>query len=69
MMNTKASLLKFTIDLNRDGNLEFDLDCVDTIGMESALRKLGDPCYGHRIGNIVRQYFRTLEDRIKQEKA
>ena len=68
-MNQKAQLLNFTIELNRDGNLEFNLDCVDTIGMERILRTLGDPNYGYRIGNIVRHHFRSLTDKIKEERT
>ena len=68
-MSHKASLLNFTIELNRDGNLEFNLDCVDTVGMERTLRSLGDPAYPHKIGNIVRHYFRTLQDKIKEERT
>ena len=66
MANPKANLLNFTIDLNRDGNLEFNLDCVDTIGMEKVLRPLGDPAYGPRIGKIVRDYFRKLQEDIAE---
>ena len=68
-MSHKASLLNFTIELNRDGNLEFNLDCVDTVGMERTLRSLGDPAYPHKIGNIVRHYFRTLQEKIKEERT
>ena len=68
-MSHKASLLNFTIELNRDGNLEFNLDCVDTAGMERTLRTLGDPSYHHKVGNIVRHYFRSLQDKIKEERA
>jgi len=68
-MNHKASLLNFTIELNRDGNLEFNLDCVDTVGMERTLRTLGGPSYHHKDGNIVRHYFRTLQDKIKEERT
>jgi len=68
-MEKKAQLLNFTIDLNRDGNLEFNLDCVDTIGMERALRSLGDPHYGPRVGNVVRHYFRHLQGKVKEERA
>ena len=66
MANPKANLLNFTIYLNRDGNLEFNLDCVDTIGMERVLRPLGDPTYGPRIGKIVRDYFRNLQEDIAE---
>jgi hypothetical protein len=45
------------------------LDCVDTVGMERILRNLGDPVYPHKIGNIVRHYFRTLQDKIKEERT
>jgi hypothetical protein len=69
MADPKAQLLTFTIDLNRDGNIEFNLDCVDTVGMERILRNLGDPAYPHKIGNIVRHYFRTLQDKIKEERT
>ena len=69
MADPKAQLLNFTIDLNRDGNIEFNLDCVDTIGMERILRNLGDPSYPYKIGSIVRHYFRTLQDKIKEERA
>ena len=69
MADPKAQLLNFTIELNRDGNVEFNLDCVDTVGMEKILRNLGDPSYHHKIGNIVRYYFRTLQDKIKEEPA
>lgn len=69
MADPKASLLTFTIELNRDGNLEFNLDCVDTIGMERTIRTLGDPSYGPRIGNIVRHYFRSLDEKIKEERT
>jgi hypothetical protein len=69
MADPKAQLLTFTIELNRDGNVEFNLDCVDTIGMERTLRALGDPSYGPRIGNIVRHYFRHLQDKVKEERT
>ena len=69
MANSKANLLNFTIDLNRDGNLEFNLDCVDTIGMEKVLRRLGDPLYGPRIGKIVREYFRNLQEDIVERRS
>jgi hypothetical protein len=69
MAEPKAQLLTFTIELNRDGNLEFNLNCVDTIGMERTLRNLGDPAYGPRIGNIVRHYFRSLDEKIKEERT
>ena len=69
MSNSKAQLLNFTIELNRDGNVEFNLDCVDSMGMEHTLRTLGDPAYGPRIGSIVRYYFRTLSRRIKDERT
>lgn len=69
MAEPKAQLLTFTIELNRDGNVEFNLDCVDTIGMERTLRGLGDPNYGYRIGGIVRHYFRSLEEKIKEERT
>jgi len=69
MADPKAQLLNFTIELNRDGNIEFNLDCVDSIGMERTLRSLGDPAYGPRIGNIVRHYFRHLSEKIKEERT
>ena len=69
MADPKANLLTFTIDLNRDGNLEFALDCTDTIGMERILRTLGDPAYGPRIGSIVRHYYRSLNEKIKEERT
>ena len=69
MADPKANLLNFSIELNRDGNIEFNLDCTDTLGMERALRSLGDPAYGPRIGNIVRHYFRHLQDKIKEERT
>jgi len=68
-MENKARLLNFTIELNRDGNIEFNLDCVDTIGLERTLRGLGDPVYPHKIGNIVRHYIRTLQDKVKEERT
>lgn len=69
MADPKANLLNFTIELNRDGNIEFNLDCVDTITLERTLRALGDPAYGPRIGNIVRHYFRHLTEKIKEERT
>jgi len=69
MADTKAQLLNFSIELNRDGNIEFNLDCVNTIDMERILRNLGDPVYPHKIGNIVRHYFRTLQEKIKEERT
>lgn len=69
MAEPRAQLLTFTIELNRDGNLEFNIDCVDTIGMERTLRSLGDPAYGPRVGNVVRHYFRLLEQKVKEERA
>jgi len=69
MADPKANLLNFSIELNRDGNIEFNLDCVSTIDMERTLRALGDPTYGHKVGNIVRHYFRTLQDKIKEERT
>jgi len=69
MADPKAQLLNFSIELNRDGNIEFNLDCVDTVGMERTLRTLGDPSYHHKVGNIVRHYFRSLQDKIKEERT
>ena len=69
MADPKAQLLNFSIELNRDGNIEFNLDCVDTPSLERELRKLGDPNYGYTIGNIVRHYFRTLQDKVREERA
>jgi hypothetical protein len=69
MADPKANLLNFTIDLNRDGNLEFNLDCVDTIGMERVVRPLGDPAYGPRIGRIVRNYFRELQEMVVEQRT
>jgi len=69
MADSKANLLNFTIDLNRDGNLEFNLDCVDTIGMERVVRPLGDPAYGPRIGKIVRNYFRELQEMVVEQRT
>ncbi|MGB1651995.1 MAG: hypothetical protein ACPHEP_13275 [Acidimicrobiales bacterium] len=69
MADPKANLLNFTIDLNRDGNLEFNLDCVDTIGMERVVRPLGDPAYGPRIGKIVRNYFRELQEMVVEQRT
>lgn len=69
MADPKANLLTFTIELNRDGNIEFNLSCVDTIGMEHTLRQLGDPNYGYKIGSVVRKHFRSLEETIKEERA
>ena len=69
MEDPKANLLNFTIDLNRDGNLEFNLDCVDTIGMERVVRPLGDPAYGPRIGKIVRNYFRELQAMVVEQRT
>ena len=67
-MENRARLLNFTIHLNRDGNLEFDLNSVDTPSMESVLRKLGDPVYSQRVGKIVRNYFRVLSEKIAKYK-
>lgn len=68
-MENRANLLTFSIELNRDGNVEFNLDCVDTAGLESVLRGLGDPNYCYRIGGIVRHYFRHLQEKIKEERT
>jgi len=68
-MENRANLLTFSIELNRDGNVEFNLDCVDTAGLESVLRGLGDPNYCYRIGNIVRHYFRHLQEKVKEERT
>ena len=69
MADPKAQLLNFTIELNRDGNIEFNLDCVSTPDLERTLRQLGDPNYCYKIGGIVRHYFRTLQDKIKEERS
>ena len=69
MADPKANLLNFTIHLNRDGNLEFSLDCVNTVGLEQTLRTLGDPNYPYKIGNIVKDYFYFIQDKVKQERA
>jgi hypothetical protein len=69
MAEPKANLLNFTIHLNRDGNLEFSLDCVDTIGMEKVVRPLGDPAYGPRIGKIVRNYFNILQEAVYEQRT
>ena len=68
-MENKAKLLNFTIELNRDGNLEFNLDCADTRGVEATLRALGDPSFGPKITNVVRHYFRHLSEKIKEERT
>ena len=68
-MEKKAQLLNFTIELNRDGNLEFNLNCVNNVELERTLRSLGDPNYGYRISNIVRHYFRNLEEKVKEERT
>jgi hypothetical protein len=64
-----SNLLTFKINLNRDGDLEFNLECVNTMDMEAVLRKLGDPTYGPKIGSVVRHYFRHLNDKIKEERG
>jgi len=69
MADPKAQLLNFTIELNRDGNIEFNLDCVNSNELERTLRQLGDPHFGHRVGNIVRHYFRHLSEKIKEERT
>ena len=69
MADPRAQLLNFTIELNRDGNIEFNLDCVNTVDMERILRNLGDPVYPHKVGNIVRHYFRDLQEKIKEERT
>jgi hypothetical protein len=68
-MEHRAELLKFTIDLNQEGNLEFNLDCIDTREMEVVLHKLGSMEYSYRVAGIVRQYFRQLEERIAKEQT
>lgn len=67
-MEHRAELLKFTIELNQEGNLEFNLDCVNTRDMEVILNKIGSMEYSYKIAGIVRQYFRQLEDRITEER-
>jgi hypothetical protein len=69
MSAKRARLLTFTIELNRDGNLEYDLDCVKPAPLEQELGKLGDITYGHRVGDIVRRNFRHLSEWIKQERS
>lgn len=64
-----SNLLTFKIDINRDGDLEFNLECVNTTDLEGVLRKLGDPLYGPKVGGIIRHYFRHLSEKIKEERG
>jgi len=68
MSAKRARLLTFTIELNRDGNIEYDLDAVKPDALEQTLGKL-DITYGHRVGDILRRNFRHLADWIKQERS
>jgi len=65
----RARLLTFTIELNREGNLEYDLDAVKPDELEQTLGKLGDITYGHRVGDILRRNFRHLSEWIKEERS
>ena len=69
MSAKRARILTFTIELNRDGNLEYDLDAVKPDELEKTIAKLGDITYGHRVGDILRRNFRHLADWIKQERS
>jgi hypothetical protein len=69
MAANRARLLTFTIELNRDGNLEYDLDAVKADALEQELGRLGDIAYGHRVGDIVRRNFRRISDWIKEERS
>lgn len=64
-MENRARLLTFTIDLNRDANLEVEIDRIDTAQFESVIRKLGDPQLGHKISRVVLDYFRLLENYVQ----
>ena len=69
MSAKRARLLTYTIELNRDGNLEYDLDAVKADELEQTLGKLGDISYGHRVGDILRRNFRHLSEWIKEERS
>jgi hypothetical protein len=69
MAAKRARLLTFTIELNRDGNLEYDLDAVKPDELEQTLGRLGDIAYGHRVGDILRRNFRHLSEWIKEERS
>ena len=64
MSDTTARLLSFTIELNRDGNLEIELDSVDTREMEIVLNKLGFIDYSYKVSDVVRSYYSHISSKI-----
>jgi hypothetical protein len=56
-----ANLLTFTIDLNRNADLEIELDHINFAEMESILSKLGSPMLGPRIAQAVKHYVKLLK--------
>lgn len=61
----RTNLLTFKIDLNREGNLEFDLTSVQPAELEKVLVKTGDIAYAHRIGDLVRDYSKEISAKVR----
>lgn len=59
--NPVANLLTFTIDLNRNADLEMEVEHINFAELESTLSKLGSPYLGPRISRVVREYAKMLE--------
>jgi hypothetical protein len=57
-----ANLLTFTLDLNRNADLEVTMDQINLAELESVLSRLGSPMLGPRIAKVVRQYVKTIND-------
>lgn len=55
-----ANLLTFTIDLNRNADLEIEINQINLAELESVIGKLGSPMLGPRIAKVVKQYVRLL---------
>ena len=73
MQNTtdkkRTNLLTFKMDLNKEGNIEFDLNAVEVAELEKVLAKTGDVTYAHRVGDVLRDYFKDLSFKIKTTRA
>jgi len=64
-MEHRAELYTFTINLNRDANLEFDIVRIDTSEFENVIRKLGDPYLGPKVSKAVFDVNRVIVDYLE----
>lgn len=63
-MEDRARLYTFTISLNRDANLEFDIERIDTIQFENVIRKLGDPFLGPKVSKAMFDANRVIMEHL-----